>query len=43
MEVVMPKPAQMDIAAHHFTTQYEHNGVHSSADLHLKGALQKRS
>jgi hypothetical protein len=43
VEVVMLEPAQMDIAAHHFTAQYGHNGVHSSADLHLKGALQKRS
>jgi hypothetical protein len=43
IKVVMLKPAQMDIATHHFTAQYGHNGVHSSADLHLKGALQKRS
>jgi hypothetical protein len=43
IKVVMMKPAQMDIAAHHFTAQNQHNGVNPSADLHLKGALQKRS
>jgi hypothetical protein len=43
IKVVIMKQAQMDIAANHFTAQDRHNGVHSSADLHLKGALQKRS
>jgi hypothetical protein len=41
--VVIIESAQMDIAANHFAAQYEPNGVNSSADLHLKGALQKRS
>jgi len=33
----------MGIAADHFNPQDEHNGVALSADLHLKGALHKRS
>jgi hypothetical protein len=33
----------MDIVADHFNSQDGHNGVALSADLHLKGALHKRS
>jgi hypothetical protein len=42
-EVVILKLSHMDIAPDHFQGQAVHNGVASSADLHLKGALHKRS
>jgi hypothetical protein len=42
-KVVIVKSANMDIALDHFKPQAGPNGVASSADLHLEGALHKRS
>jgi len=42
-KVVIVKSANMDIALDHFKPQAGPNGVALSADLHLEGALDKRS
>jgi hypothetical protein len=41
--VVIYRLSRMDLVADHFNPQDEHNGVALSADLHLAGALHKRS